>query len=1280
MYKIHLLVVLLFVLVVIALAYPALNRIETQARKDAVSNLQSHLKATKTSLKLWEHDYKEDILEIASSTVLVDLTKKLLALPQNSKSLLSAPALEELRIFVKPKLEEHGDLGIFIISPQFISVASMRNSNIGTMNIIARKKQNLLEKVFQGSIQIIPPIQAEVLLPDLSGNLVRGVLTMFVAAPIRDESNRVIAVLTKRINTYGSLNEMAKSSRTLKTVETYFFDNNGEIFTESRFQDQLFETGLLKRDQQKNIQRIEARDPGGNMLKGFVPNIPRNKWPLTQMAEHAIRGRPGVDYKGCRNYRGVPVLSAWQWNEDLGFGMTTEIDVDEALQSYYVTEKITIGLLTLTILLSFIFLMIMSFVRRQAEKNLRNNEYRLNKIMNSVLDGIITINERGIITSVNNGFADISGYKEQELLGLNVKVLMPQPYYGEHDKNFSRYLNGGKPRIIGKGCFEYPVLRKDGTSFPIELVVREMYLDGSRCFLGVIRDITERKKTAEKIEQYADIVKNMQVGLNIYHMKDINNENTLRLVASNPAAEDLTGISMESFLGKTLDDNFPGVWDKEIKQRCAEVIRTSQKIQIEEIYYADHPVPNSYWSANIFPIPGNCVGLLFENITERKQVEVHLRKMQRSVESAEECILMTDKEGVIHYVNPSFTKLTGYSSKEVVGCKASIVKSGKQTKEFYKNMWETISSGEGWKSEITNMRKDGSLYQAMLTISPVFSTVRKIEGYVAVQRDITDRKQAEEKLQKSEAKYRSLFEFASDSIFIIDPFSLSFLDANENATKHLGYTHEELLTMTLKDINLPNTILHIDPIVKGMKKNSTIVFEQVQLRKDGKEIPVEISSRLIEYGGKQVFQYFVRNITERKQAESELEKERQSLEEKVNNRTMQLRKTLSEVEDAKIRMEEASQAKSRFLSSMSHELRTPLNGILGFADLLIGQFFGSLNEEQLGFANHINNSGQHLLSLINDLLDMAKIESGAAEIQVEDISAKEIINSSISMIDAQLKKKNLRMEMAIDPSISVITVDGRRFKQILLNLLSNAIKYTPDGGRIEINLSKYGDSEFKVEVRDTGIGIEADDIENIFSEFYQAERVRDEQLGGTGIGLALTRRLVELHGGKIGVESYPGKGSTFWFNFPFSKGESRKTFVPKEKTITKKRDLTGHRVLVVEDKEINLTMITKMLSILRLEVQVARNGREAIDKAQSFHPELILMDIRMPVMNGSEATRHLRAKPEFSDTPIIALTASTGSSAKALQMSCGCTGHLAKPVQSKELFAVLEKHLLMRVS
>ncbi|MEW5818888.1 MAG: ATP-binding protein [Cyanobacteriota bacterium] len=261
----------------------------------------------------------------------------------------------------------------------------------------------------------------------------------------------------------------------------------------------------------------------------------------------------------------------------------------------------------------------------------------------------------------------------------------------------------------------------------------------------------------------------------------------------------------------------------------------------------------------------------------------------------------------------------------------------------------------------------------------------------------------------------------------------------------------------------------------------------------------------------------------------QLAEERVTLEKTVEIRTKELNESLHQIESVNLHLQEALQHKNRFLNTMSHELRTPLNAVIGFTDMLNHQYFGELNEKQLEYILQIKQGGNHLLSLVNDMLDIAKIDSGSMEFQPEKVSPFELIVEMVSLMQAQYKAKNVTLTLKVQNKNDCVFADKRKFKQIMLNLLSNAIKFTPSGGKVIIFTEKINDKELKILVKDTGCGIKEKDFDKIFSEFYQSDQTRDQALGGTGIGLALCKRLIAMHRGEIGVESQNGNGSTFWF-------------------------------------------------------------------------------------------------------------------------------------------------------
>jgi PAS domain S-box-containing protein len=551
---------------------------------------------------------------------------------------------------------------------------------------------------------------------------------------------------------------------------------------------------------------------------------------------------------------------------------------------------------------------------------------------------------------------------------------------------------------------------------------------------------------------------------------------------------------------------------------------------------------------------------------------------------------------------------------------------------------------------------------------------------------------AEDNLRQSEARLRTiandltqLIDTANAPIFGIDASGL-VNEWNQTAERITGYSKADVMGQPLVDKFITedyrDAVSEVFNNALGGKETDN--FEFPLYTKGGERVEVLLNATTRrDAAGKVVGVVGVgQDITERKQAELELSQERENLEFKVQERTRELLESLEQLERTNKMLEEADRHKSRFLSTMSHELRTPLNAILGFTDLLGGQFFGHLNERQGKYVQQIDDSGQHLLALINDLLDVAKIDAGAIDLELEPLDIRSFAESVVNMMSAQFTRKNQIVHRQFAPGLPKARVDVRRCRQIFLNILSNAHKYAPENGEIEVAVIRDTDDALRVDISDNGLGIDATDQSRVFTEFFQADRSRDEKLGGTGIGLALTRRLVELHGGSIEVHSparfqkidpvSKGVGTTFTFTFPLSGG-----FLSSGPGHTSESTHKGARILVVEDNETNLTLVTEILALGEHVVSVARNGQEAIDACMSADDpfELILMDINMPIVDGLTATKVLRQMEGYDKTPIIALTAMVDRKSIKEQVAAGCTNHLAKPLQVQDLMGLLKKHL-----
>jgi signal transduction histidine kinase/ActR/RegA family two-component response regulator len=416
-------------------------------------------------------------------------------------------------------------------------------------------------------------------------------------------------------------------------------------------------------------------------------------------------------------------------------------------------------------------------------------------------------------------------------------------------------------------------------------------------------------------------------------------------------------------------------------------------------------------------------------------------------------------------------------------------------------------------------------------------------------------------------------------------------------------------------------------------------------------------------------------IIERKRAEATLKEERALLSRWVTERT-------ADLSAANAELARTARLKDEFLASMSHELRTPLTAILGLSEVLRAAVYGPLNEKQLKSVSGIEESGRHLLLVINDILDLSKIGAGKFELEIGPVSVEAVCQASLQFIKQTAHQKQLKVSSAHDGTVTTLQADERRLKQILVNLLSNAVKFTPEGG--EIGLEVRGDIAHQAvhfTVWDTGRGIAPEDMNRVFQPFVQLDSSLSRQYGGTGLGLALVRRMVEMHRGRVSVESKVGQGSRFTISLPCS--ELAKTAGSIEAAESAEIDGPGPAplpaqpslVLLAEDEDSVSSFLTDYLSESGYGVIIARNGAEALERAREEKPDLILMDVQMPVMNGLEATRHLRAETDLATIPIIALTALAMPGDREQCLQAGANAYLSKPVSLKDLARVIQAQL-----
>ncbi len=650
--------------------------------------------------------------------------------------------------------------------------------------------------------------------------------------------------------------------------------------------------------------------------------------------------------------------------------------------------------------------------------------------------------------------------------------------------------------------------------------------------------------------------------------------------------------------------------------------------------------------------PVKMIGTI-QDITERKQAEKELLKLTTAVEQSANAIVISDIEGHIEYTNPKFTELTGYTAEEALGQNPRILNAGTQAKDYYAEMWQTISEGKTWEGEFHNKTKNGDLFWEHVIISPIKSKDGKITNYLAVKENITDKKEAAQALKDSEERFKQLSNLTFEGVLIHDK-GLA-IDLNLSFARIFGYEREELLGKNVIDLIVPKKYHEI--IFENIAKDYAQPYEVLGTKKEGQIFPIEIESKRIKIdNNKTVRVTAIRDITERK-------------------------KTQRQLIAAKEKAEESDRLKSTFLATMSHELRTPLNAIIGFSDIIDENV---PIEEIISFSKTINSSGNHLLSIVEDLFDITLIESGESRILKSDESLHSILNDVYKIIETEQQKTNkdnLNLSLIIPPEGKDLTIntDSSKLKQILINLLKNALKFT-DKGHVYYgyNIEKdQGKLMLKFYVEDTGIGIPKNKRELIFDVFRQLEDSNTRIYGGTGIGLSISKKLTELLGGKIWLKSKENEGTIFYFTIPL--GEQividEKEIKSVTKTKTKEKDKQKAKtVLIVEDVEASYEFLKIVLEKLEINTLWAKDGKESIKLCkENTDIDLVLMDINMPVMNGFEATQ--RIKKFRPNLPIIAQTAYAIVGDRQKSLDAGCDDYISKPIKQEELIGKIYRLL-----
>ncbi|WP_240905967.1 PAS domain S-box protein [Thiorhodococcus mannitoliphagus] len=663
---------------------------------------------------------------------------------------------------------------------------------------------------------------------------------------------------------------------------------------------------------------------------------------------------------------------------------------------------------------------------------------------------------------------------------------------------------------------------------------------------------------------------------------------------------------------------------------------------------------------------------VFRDITDRRRMEAELRKLSLAVEQSPESIIITDLNGTIEYVNEAFETASGFSREEAIGRNPSMLRSGLTPVETFESLWKTITQGDVWHGDLVNKRKNGDLYHESSIISPIRAADGRVTHFVAVKQDVTEKKRLAEELERHRNQLEELVESRTIELrqktralqALIDNLPHMswlkdkdghFLAVNSVFAESHNLNSEEMLGKTDREVRPPD-------IAERHRADDEAVITSGRQKTIEESLPQwpdalfeTFKAPILDADGSVLGTVgFSRDIRPQRDMEAELARRAEQAE-------------------------AAARAKSAFLANMSHEIRTPMNAIIGLTHLVRRETVGSRNLDRL---SKIDGAARHLLTVINDILDLSKIEAGKLQLETSDFALESLLDQVRSLIQDEARLKGLQVKLEIESDHLWLRGDLTRLRQALLNYAGNAVKFTEQGAvtlRAKVVGERAGRLKLHFEVEDTGIGVPADRLSRLFEAFQQADDSTTRRFGGTGLGLAITRQLAQMMGGEAGAESEFGVGSRFWLTACLEPGEPMLAAVELEQTEAEaelRARTRGSKILLVEDNSINRDVAIQLLNAVGIVVESAENGQQAVEKAQSgTEYALILMDMQMPVMDGLTATRAIRNLPDWRDRPILALTANAFADDRQACFEAGMNDFVVKPVEPSDLYRALLRWL-----
>lgn len=894
--------------------------------------------------------------------------------------------------------------------------------------------------------------------------------------------------------------------------------------------------------------------------------------------------------------------------------------------------------------------------RIKNQKLLEQSEQLTRTIMNSALNAITIVDSKGAITFLNNQAESLFGWKEKEITGkIFTDYMVPVRNKDLWNNAIIQYLVEGHNDFLNKQV-ELFGLTKNGNEFLAEISITPILQNGKTFFCAFFQDISKRKEIENQLSQTAELLKTILVNRRTGVLVEDENQkilysNQLYWDIRNPEilAEDMEGVDFSKYL---IDNKLFFKNPERYVMRVEELLSKKKPVIKERIETAD----NRYLERDFIPIYINdeYKGHLWEftDVTQKIQSQNLLRQsesLSRLIMNASmDCIITIDIEGLITFWNRRSETLFGWKKREVLG---KILSDLIIPKRHNSGNIDYLNTGEGpvlnKTFETMALNKEGDVFAIEISIIPI--TRNGETFFVSFIHDISNRKKAERIRKIQEEKYQNII--ANMNLGLIEVDNNEIIQyANQSFSTISGYEVSELIGKNAANYFVLGKNLDSAKNKNEIRKQGVSDIYQLQVKNKNGELKWWAISGAPNYDdkGNVIGSIGIHlDITDQKQLEIDLEKE-------------------------KFNAIESSKAKEIFLANMSHEIRTPLNAIIGFLRELNKL---ELTELQKKYIDNSTIASKHLLAIINNILDLSKIEAGEMSLEEENFVIKDSISNVSTILLPMLEQKGLYLNVSLSEKTKKVLIgDALRLQQILFNLIGNAIKFTSKGS-ISINCEVVNENqnsqELKISVTDTGVGMESSFVDNIFNKFSQEDKSITRKYGGTGLGLSITKELVKLMNGRIEIESEKHKGTTFHIYIQFNIGDQ--DHFEDQNSVKEISRIDNISILLVEDNYLNRMIAQNSLQYYDCQVTEAENGLEAIEILKNNQFDIILMDIQMPEMGGIEATEIIRKELNLS-TPIIALTANAFKTEIDKCRTAGMDDFVSKPFDEDVLIEMIAKY------